>query len=185
MKVNKRQIVFLSLALVVCVAVFLNWRFLNNVESGDVISDSAETSADQNTDGDKILGQAQLVGNSVTNVTEYFSECRMSKQQSRDEALELLKSVSDSDESSAETRDKANLDMISLAQTTDVESTIESLVKAKGFEECMAYIGDESVNVIVATSGLTTESAAQINEIVIAETGRDASAVKIVEIKTE
>ncbi len=188
MKVNKRQIVFLSLALVVCVAVFLNWKFLNQIEGegeGSLIIDSTETSADQEAEGDKTLGQAQLVGTSATNISEYFAECRLSKQQSRDEALELLKSVSDSNESSAETRDKANNDMISLAQTTDVESTIESLVKAKGFSECMAYIGDESVNVIVATSGLTTEGAAQINEIVIAETGRDASAVKIVEIKTE
>ena len=188
MKVNKRQIVFLSLALVVCVAVFLNWKFLNNIDGnqeGELMVDADNVSSEQSEEGEKTLGQAQLVSTTAKNITEYFAECRLSKQQSRDEALELLKSVSASNESSAETREKANHDMIEIAQTTDVESTIESLVKAKGFDECMAYVGDESVNVIVATEGLTTESAAQINEIVIAETGRDASAVKIVEIKSE
>ena len=82
-------------------------------------------------------------------------------------------------------KEKAGEDMITLAHNTDTEGTIESLVKAKGFEECMVYITEESVNVVVATPGLTPEQAAQINEVVMAESGRAASAVKIVEIKTE
>ena len=49
----------------------------------------------------------------------------------------------------------------------------------------MVYISDEAVNVIVATTGLTSEQAAQINEIVISESGKEAAAIKIVEIKTE
>lgn len=185
MKVNKKQIVFLSLALVVCIAVYLNWRFLNNVDldgtGGIVAADSNNTEGE----GDKTLGQAQLVETIAKDVNAYFTESRMTKQQSRDEALELLKSVAGSEESTDTTRDKANTDMINLAKTTDVEGTIESLVKAKGFSDCMVYIGDESVNVIVATAGLTAEEAAQINEIVISESGREASAVKIVEIKTK
>ncbi len=188
MKMNKRQIVFLSLALVVCIAVFLNWRFLNNVDSkgeNEIMVDSTGVSKKDEGDEQKILGQAQLVNTTAKDVTAYFTECRLSKQQSRDEALELLKSVSESEDSAKETREKANTDMITLAQATDVESTIESLVKAKGFTDCMVYIGDDSVNVVVATNGLTTETAAQINEIVIAETGKGASAVKIVEIKGE
>ena len=74
-------------------------------------------------------------------------------------------------------------DIIDLAKVTDTESTIENLVKAKGFSDCMVYITDEAVNVVVATQGLSTEQAAQIHEIVISESGMVASAVKIVEIK--
>jgi stage III sporulation protein AH len=187
MKINKRQIVFLSLALVVCIAVYLNWRFLNNVDGGttSMTVNNSSNAEKEDAEEHKVLGQAQLVGTTPKDVNAYFTECRLSKQQTRDEALELLKSVSESDESAEETREKANSDLINLAQTTDVESTIENLVKAKGFADCMVYIGDESVNVIVATNGLTNESAAQINDIVIAESGMDASAIKIVEIKTE
>ena len=133
----------------------------------------------------KTLGQAQLVETVAKDVEAYFTECRLNKQQTRDEALELLKSVAESEESTEETKDKANNDMINMAKTTDVEGTIESLVKAKGFSDCMVYISDGAVNVVVATAGLNTEQAAQINEIVIAETGKEASSVKIVEIKTE
>ena len=101
----------------------------------------------------------------------------MNKQQTRDEALELLKSVADSEDATAETKEKAGTDMIEMARVTDVEGTIESLIKAKGFSDCMVYISDDAVNVVVASGGLSSEQAAQINEIVISESGRDASSV--------
>lgn len=186
MKINKKQIVFLSLALVVCIAVYLNWRYLDHIDigQGNMIAVDGD-SALKSDDGEKKLGQAELVETIAKDVDTYFAECQLEKQQNRDEALQLLKTVAESEESASEAKDKANNDMIAMARATDVEGTIESLVKAKGFEKCMVYIGEETVNVVVATEGLSEEQAAQINEIVIAESGRGASAIKIVEIKTE
>ncbi len=187
MKINKKQIVFLALSLVVCIAVYLNWRYLDNVNINDknnIVSVGNENNEGENSEG-KVLGQAQLVETVAKDVEAYFTECRLNKQQTRDEALELLKSVAQSDESGADTKEKANNDMITMAKSTDVESTIESLIKAKGFADCMVYISDENVNVVVASAGLDEAQAAQINEIVISESGRDASGIKIVEIKTE
>ncbi len=187
MKINKRQIVFLTLALVVCVAVYLNWRFLDQVDltgDGMVSVETGNTDNEESGEEEKTLGQAQLVETEAKDVTAYFTECRLNKQQDRDEALELLKSVANSEDSGTEAKEKANNDMIELAKATDIEGTIESLIKAKGFSDCMVYISEGAVNVVVATSGLTAEQAAQINEIVISESGREASAVKIVEIKT-
>ena len=184
MKVNKKQIVFLSMALVVCVAVYLNWRFLDTVDLGTP-GDSIVVDGDASEEEGKTLGQAQLVETVAKDVQAYFTECRLNKQQTRDEALELLKTVAQSEESAVEVKEKANNDMIDMARTTDTEGTIENLVKAKGFADCMVYISEDTVNVVVATTGLSTEQAAQINEIVIAESGKDASKVKIVEIKSE
>lgn len=185
MKINKRQIVFLTLALVVCIAVYLNWRFLDNVDLNDNLISVDGTTDSEGDEGEKTLGQAQLVETVAKDINAYFTDCRLNKQQTRDEALELLKSVANSEESVAEIKEKANEDMIELAKTNDMEGTIESLVKAKGFTDCMVYIGDDAVNVVVASTGLDAEQAAQINEIVISESGREASAIKIVEIKTE
>ena len=184
MKINKKQIVFLSLALVVCIAVYLNWRYLDHIDigQGNMIAVDGD-SALKNDDGEKKLGQAELVETIAKDVDSYFAECKLEKQQNRDEALQLLKTVAESEESTSEVKDKANNDMITMAKATDIEGTIESLIKAKGFEKCMVYIGEESVNVVVATEGLSEEQAAQINEIVIAESGRGASSIKIVEIK--
>ncbi len=183
MKINKRQIVFLSLALVVCAAVYLNWRFLGQVDLEGEKNQTVETTNQKNEE-EKKLGEAELVETVAKDVGEYFAQCRLNKQQTRDEAMELLKTVAQSGESAQEMKEKANNDMINLAKVTDTESTIENLVKAKGFSDCMVYITDEAVNVVVATQGLSTEEAAQIHEIVISESGMVASAVKIVEIKT-
>lgn len=183
MKINKKQIVFLSLALVVCIAVYLNWRYLDQVDL--VNPDTIAVEKENKDDGEKMLGEAELVETVAKDVDAYFSECRLNKQQSRDEALELLKKVADSAESTNEVREKANNDLIDIANVTETESTIENLVKAKGFADCMVHIGDDSVNVVVATQGLSNEQAAQINEIVLSEAKTTAAAVKIVEIKTE
>lgn len=186
MKINKRQIVFLTLALVVCVAVYLNWRFLGKVdlEGGD--SPIVETAQqDEPKEEEKTLGEAELVETIAKDIGEYFDQCRMNKQQSRDAAMDLLKTVANSGDSNEEAKDKANVDLIEMAKISDTENTIENLIKAKGFSDCVVYITDEAVNVVVATQGLSTEEAAQIHEIVISESGKVASAIKIVEIKTE
>ncbi len=185
MKINKRQIVFLTLAFVVCIAVYLNWRFLDNVDLDNTLVSVDGTNTSEEKEEGKTLGQAQLVETVAKDVNAYFTECRLNKQQNRDEALELLKTVADSEDSTAETKEKASTDMIEMAKVTDVEGTIESLIKAKGFSDCMVYISDDAVNVVVASAGLSSEQAAQINEIVISESGKEASSVKIVEIKTE
>ncbi len=186
MKINKKQIVFLSLALVVCIAVYLNWRYLDHIDlgQGELIAVDGDSAAKED-DGGKKLGQAELVETVAKDVETYFAECKLEKQQNRDEALQLLKTVAESEETASEVKEKANNDMITMAKATDIEGTIESLIKAKGFEKCMVYIGEETVNVVVATEGLSEEQAAQINEIVISESGRGASSVKIVEIKTK
>lgn len=184
MKINKKQIVFLSLALVVCIAVYLNWRYLDHIDIGEDNMVAVDSESGQQDEGKK-LGQAELVETVAKDVDAYFAECEMEKQQTRDEALQLLKTVAESEESASEAKEKANNDMITMAKATDIESTIESLIKAKGFEKCMVYIGEDTVNVVVATEGLTEEQAAQINEIVISESGQGASSVKIVEIKTK
>ncbi len=63
------------------------------------------------------------------------------------------------------------------------EANIESLIKAKGFAECVVMIGDDGVKVMVQSAGLLPAKAAQIAEIVTSETGEELSRVRIVEVK--
>ena len=63
------------------------------------------------------------------------------------------------------------------------ESSIETLVKAKGFEDCLVVLSDDTVSVMVKTGGLEAQQVAQIKEIVIAETALPGSSIKIIEIK--
>ena len=51
------------------------------------------------------------------------------------------------------------------------ENKIETLVKAKGFTECLAYVDDGSARVIVQTDGLTAEDRQPDQNIIVEETG--------------
>ena len=182
MKINKKQIVFLSLALVVCIAVYLNWRYLDHIDLGqeNLIAVDGDSTAKGDSEGKK-LGQAELVETVAKDVDTYFAECKLEKQQNRDEALQLLKTVAESEESASEAKDKANNDMIAMARATDVEGTIESLVKAKGFEKCVAVVNGDTASVIVSCDTLTPGETAQISEIVYEAAGIVPANLKIIE----
>ena len=184
-EVNKKQIVMRALSLVVCVAVFLNWKFLQTDSITDDVSVSNEQSNDEQTDGEEVkkLGEAQYVSSVVEDTNEYFTGSRLTRQQSKDKAIELLESVIENEASSAASIEKANAEITEIATQTELEGKIESLIKAKGFEDCVVFLGSETANVVVRSDGLSAVQAAQINEIVVSETEVSAQKIKIVEVK--
>jgi len=172
MKVNKKQIVMLVLSLIVCVAVYLNWKFIQTDTIDDNVSVSNEN-PEQGTEGEEVkkLGEAQYVSSVVEDTDEYFTGSRLTRQQSKDKAIELLESVVNNESSSAASIEKANAEITEIAAQTELEGTVESLIKAKGFEDCVVFLSSNTANVVVRSEGLTAVQAAQINEIIVSETG--------------
>ena len=111
---------------------------------------------------------------------DYFTATALNRQQSRDEAIDVLKLVSESTESSEEAKAEANAKIAKIAQDMQNESNIETLVKAKGFEECVAIISDNAVSVIVGAEELQAAEAAQILAIVYDTTGINPENVSII-----
>ena len=70
-----------------------------------------------------------------------------------------------------------------IASAIETESRIENLIKAKGFDDCIAYIDGDKANVIVKTDGLLENEAAQIKEILLQETEVPVENISIVEVK--
>ena len=177
----KRNLVVGTMAVLVCAAVGLNWKY----STQEALQQAEET-------GTKILGEATLVsGQEGTELAEdtvyegddYFASARLTRQQARDSALAILQD-SIANESADETMKEANGEAIqTLASYTVSEAQIENLVTAKGYTDCVAFIGDESVSVVVSAreGGLTDADVAKITEIVTDETGMEASQVKIIE----
>lgn len=187
MKVNKKQLVMLALSLVVCVAVYLNWKFLQSDTIQKVTPTDAEvTQGDTEQSEDeqqKTLGEAQYVSSTATDADEYFTSSRLNRQQSKDKAIELLETVVNNESSSKESIEKANAEISDIAAKTEIEGTVENLIKAKGFNDCVVFIGSDIANVVVKSDGLTAQQAAQISEIVVSQTKFSSANVKIVEVK--
>ena len=207
----KRNAVVATVLLFVCAAVYLNWRYAGNV--GDTAGDTPKAAASgqaqplsgeqEQSDGGsgagggatKVLGDAALVGG-VPTLTEdgssggdaapagsYFDTARLSRQQSRDNALRLLREASAQPDVEQSALDDANRAIQTLAGYTMLEGQIENLVVAKGYADCVAFMGENSISVVVsaAEDGLQMEDVAKITDIVLNETEYTADQIKIME----
>ncbi len=177
--INKKHIVLAALTLALSIAVYLNFIFAK----GDGALDITDSLNSQNS-GSGNYGDSQLVGNPNVDATaEYFEEARLSRTRARDEAIETLQNmfanITDDEEELAEMTMMA----VSIAKSIDAEGKIENLIKAKGFEECLVYINDTKVDVIVKTEGLLSSEAAVIKDIILDETEVAAENIKILEVK--
>ena len=191
MKIWKRNMVVAAIMLFVCAAVYLNWSYNREVEEG---SESANG---------KLLGEATLVGGTSDDPlladesdteqsqeetaeaeqTGYFSSARLNRQQARDSALSLLQDAAADEGADQTMKDEANAAIQTMADNTMAEAQIENLVTAKGYDDCVCFIGDSSASVVVSAveGGLTDTDTARIMEIVKEETGLTAAQIKIIE----
>ena len=118
----------------------------------------------------------------TTSVSDsYFSSVQVNRQRSRDEAIEVLQSVVDNVSSTESAKNEALAEINKIAGVMEKEANIESLVVAKGFEECVAVISGDSASIVVKSDGLLPAEISQINEIVYLEAGIVPTNIKIIE----
>ena len=182
-----RMLILTACAAVVGVSVYADWNYnrKKDVDTGGYLYNSAVTGENV-----KVLGEATYVGTENSDSTSvgtsgesesYFASAAMDRRRSRDESLELLQTIVDSSESMPDAKNKALTDMSAIAQAMESETNIETLIKAKGFEDCIAVVSGDEANIIVKTNGLLTYEVAQIREIVMNELSIPAENVKIIE----
>ncbi len=118
-------------------------------------------------------------------VEDYFASISLQRKQARDEALEVLLSVTESSTALEEAKQSAYTDMNKLAAEIEQEANIESLIQSKGFSQCVAVISDDKCSVIVESTGLLPGECAQISEIVYEQAGIIPENLNIIEKTAE
>lgn len=118
---------------------------------------------------------------SENSVDTYFSSVELDRKRTRDEALEVLQGVVDNESSSEEAKSEALAEITAIAKIMENEANIETLIEAKGFEECVAVIKDDSASIVVKSDGLQAAQISQINEIVYEQAGISPVNVKIIQ----
>ena len=176
MKNKKRNITMIAVLVFVCAAVALNWSYNNRWGHPDSEMVSAEDSA---------MLDAAAADAETAPVIGYFDEARLTRQVSRDEALELLQTAAAAETASQETIDSAINAISAMATCSMKEAQIENLLLAKDFSECVVYISNDSVTVAVPApaEGLSEEAVARITDVICTETEYDASQLNIIEVK--
>ncbi len=191
---KRKNAVTAMIVLFICVAVYLNWSYTQNIAAdtetgktlGEVTLANGEKEKKEGSEGEKMdVDENEEEKSEETVADDYFTNARLEKQKARDSALTILKENSEKENISQQERDKAASNMESLATGAVTEARVESLIKAKGFKDCVALINDEAVNIIVKApeGGLTASDTTKIKDIVISEAKVKPSQIKIVEIK--
>ena len=116
--------------------------------------------------------------------TDYFATVRLSRQQSRDSAINLLQEAMAYGETGGEVTASAELEeLVAVALS---EAQIESLVIAKGYADCVAYMSDTGITLAVATpaEGLSESDIALISDIVLSQGDYSLEDLTIIEVKS-
>ena len=131
----KKPAVAAAVLLLVCAAVYMNWRYTDNIQKN----------------AGKTLGQTTLVssqdGEKGTEPTaapaedDYFATARLSRKQARDNAISMLREAESDENAQQSVLNEASQTLQVLAAYTVAESQIESLVTAKGYADCVVFMG--------------------------------------------
>ena len=172
--IGKRQILLAALVLCLSLAVYMSW-----VYAGEDLTLPVTQTLEQ-----KNYGDAQFVEGALedADAEAYFAEAKLTRQRSRDEAVATLKGLIESESVSAEQRTELALKAASIADAVEAEGKIETLIRAKGFEDCMVYCGEDRVDVIVRTEGLAAAEAAQLKDVILREADVPNENISIIEV---
>ncbi len=182
-KARKTRVAVAAFVLLLGVGVMGNWYYENSDFSASV--QPVITSSDE-----KTLGEAEYVDGKVTteakDENEYFASARLERQTARDEAIEKLQSVLDNDSSTAEAKKTASEGISKISNYISIENKIETLVSAKGADNCLAVVSEsgDRVDVIVDVDELSDGVILQIKEIAMQQLGCSFENVSIIQSKS-
>lgn len=182
MKTWKKNLVAGAVLLTVCGGIYANWATTSDqgtVDFTDTLNEEKLMSQDMLV----MAGQTPSPDDAVSTMTDYFAAVRLSRQQARDSAVSTLQEAMAYTDSSEVSQSGAQLDK--LVQTALCEAQIESLVIAKGYTDCVAYIADDGISVAVASpeGGMQQADVAVVADIVMTQSDFQMDDIRVVEVQ--
>lgn len=200
---KKNQIIVTLLAVLIAVAGYLNYADKNaKIENakeanndtysevysndeimsgtGDIPSLDEEENESESTNPDKETSEpGAAVLTNGTSLSSYMVQARLNREQTRSKNKETLMNVINNDSVTDAEKKKAVKSMVKITKTVEMENTIESLLKAKGFEDVIVTISDKQADVIISEQEMDDSKRAQIEDVIKRKTGFSAENIVI------
>lgn len=182
MKTWKKNLMAVAILLTVCSGIYLNWIYSGGKDTQNL---------EQTLNADKVMSddllvlggddQVQTDDSSNTSVN-YFAAVRLSRQEARDSAVSLLQEAMAYGSQEQVAQSNAQLEQI--IQYALCEAQIESLVIAKGYRDCVAYVTESGISVAVAApeGGLQQTDVAVIADVVLSQSDFTLNDIRVVEV---
>lgn len=194
--IGKKQIILACLTMMLGIAVYVNYILADSdgIVSPNSLAQANDLTADNN-DKSNNYGDTEFVNidsndsisidDTSANLdadTDYFAQARLDRLTSRDNAIQTIQvAIGGGDLTNDEMVTKA-LEAVSLSQLSESETTIETLIKATGIQDCIVYLESDSAKVVVKSTGLDNKQVASIKEIILSEIIVPAENIKIMEM---
>lgn len=159
-KINKKVLTLGGIALILVGAVVAN-LWLNNR-----LNEPKDPAADGS---DAVEASARA---------SFFESFRADRDTTRAKEIEYIDTII-AQGADQETMADAQQQKLAIVDNMEKELTVESLLRAKGFQDVAVTMHTGSVNVILSAEALSEEQVAQVLEIVIRETGEAAENIKV------
>ena len=176
----KKNLLAASVLLVVCAGIYVNWMYSSAEDVAD-LTDKLDSETVMSPDG--IILDTDSGSTNVDTMMDYFAAVRLSRQEARDSAVNLLQEAMAYGDAAQQAATSEQLEAI--VQTALCEAQIESLIIAKGYRDCVAYMSENGISVAVASpeGGMTGQDAAVIADVVLSQTDFTMEDIRVVDVQ--
>lgn len=180
MKNWKKNLMAVAILLTVCSGIYLNWVYSGGRDTQNL---------EQTLNADKVMSDDMLLlgdkvetNNNSSTATNYFAAVRLSRQEARDSAVSLLQEAMAY--GSQEQVEQSNAQLEEIIEDALCEAQIESLVIAKGYKDCVAYVTEKGISVAVAApeGGLQQADVAIVADVVMSQSDFTLNDIRVIEV---
>lgn len=188
MQAKKKNIIICSMIILLFVIGYVYNSFTTD-KLADVNYDLGEeelnlfgTAVEEQTD--KQFGEATVIEDKddeaiLTAGASFFSEYRIEREKNRSKEVEMWQDIINSEKAEDNFKNMAQQELMKIVSLTDKEMIIENLIIAKGFNDALVFLTDDSATVIVEAKELTSSNIAQIQDIIVRKTKLEPKDIKI------
>ena len=188
-KFRGKQILLLGLVALVISAGYYRWTLEREElassiptanEALPVEADSGDNKGDENKDNN---GTEQKSGNNQNDnggtQSEDIAKLRKDRDSARSASVEEWKKLKSDEKSSQESRKDAENKIKQATESADAERRVETQIKAKGYDDCFAYISENGISVTVKGGQIDGSKVAAMKDIIVTETHIPVKNIKI------
>lgn len=180
--IGKKQIILSCLTLMLAVAVYINYVLAQTPDAEDVNNGITAVEGTNKLDAsdDEAYGDTEFVN--TEGEDDYFAQARLEKLTSRDTAVQTLQTIMGGGDITEDEMVSRALEAVELSNMIEKETTIENLIKAQGFSDCIVYLDEDSAKIVVKSPGLDKSQVAVIKSILLGEVSVPHENIRIFEV---
>lgn len=188
-KFRGKQILLLGLVALVISAGYYRWTIEREElassiptanEALPVEADGGDNKGDENKDNDVTEQKSDNNQNDNGGTqNEDIAKLRKDRDSARSASVEEWKKLKADEKSSQESRKDAENKIKQATESADAERRVETQIKAKGYDDCFAYISENGISVTVKGGQIDGSKVAAMKDIIVTETHIPVKNIKI------